>query len=67
MCELRAVSRAIAFKVAQTACDEGFGRSFEDKALEEAIDAFCWFPNYTNGYHHDASTEKVVPVTTLTR
>jgi malic enzyme len=57
MCELRAVSRAIAFKVAQTARDEGFGRSFEDNALQEAIDAFCWFPDYATGYH-DPSAER---------
>ena len=65
MCELRAVSRSIAFKVAQTARDEGSGRSFDDKALEEAIDAFCWFPTYTNGYHDPS--EKVTVATLVNR
>ena len=44
--ELRAVSRLIAFKVAQTARDEGFGRSLDDQALQAAIEDFCWFPDY---------------------
>ena len=44
--ELRAASRLIAFKVAQTARDEGFGQSLDDAALQAAIKDFCWFPNY---------------------
>jgi malic enzyme len=44
--ELRAVSQLIAFKVAQTARDEGFGRSLDDDALKAAIEDFCWFPDY---------------------
>jgi malate dehydrogenase (oxaloacetate-decarboxylating) len=44
--ELRTASRLIAFKVAQTARDEGFGQSLDDQALEAAIEAFCWLPNY---------------------
>jgi malic enzyme len=44
--ELRAASRVIAFRVAQTARDEGFGQSLDDKALEAAIEDFCWFPDY---------------------
>jgi malic enzyme len=44
--ELRAVSRVIAFKVAQTARDEGFGQSLDDDALKAAIESFCWFPEY---------------------
>ena len=44
--ELRAASRLIAFKVAQTARDEGFGRSLDDNALQAAIEEFCWFPDY---------------------
>jgi malic enzyme len=46
LCELRTASRLIASKVAQTARDEGFGRSLEDSKLEAAIEAFCWFPDY---------------------
>lgn len=46
MKELREVSRLIAFKVAQTARDQGFGRSLEDAAVREEIDRFCWFPDY---------------------
>jgi len=44
--ELRAASRLIAFKVAQTARDEGYGQSLDDEALQAAIDNFCWFPDY---------------------
>jgi malic enzyme len=44
--ELRTASRLIAFKVAQTARDEGFGQSLDDQALEAAIEDFCWFPDY---------------------
>jgi malate dehydrogenase (oxaloacetate-decarboxylating) len=44
--ELRAVSKLIAFKVAQTARDEGCGRSLEDSELQAAIDEFVWFPEY---------------------
>lgn len=44
--DLRAVSRAIACKVAQTARDEGCGRSLDNEAIEKAIDDFCWFPAY---------------------
>jgi len=44
--ELRTASRLIAFKVAQTARDEGFGQSLDDTALEAAIEDFCWFPDY---------------------
>ena len=44
--ELRAVSKLIAFKVAQTARDEGCGRSLEDAELQTAIDEFVWQPVY---------------------
>jgi malic enzyme len=44
--DLRAVSRAIAFKVAQTARDEGYGQSLDDEALQAAIEEFRWFPDY---------------------
>jgi malic enzyme len=44
--ELRAVSQLIAFKVAQTARDEGCGRSLDDAALQAAIAEFIWFPDY---------------------
>jgi malic enzyme len=46
MQDLRAVSRVIALKVAQTARDEGCGRSLGDTALAEAIEKFCWNPDY---------------------
>jgi malic enzyme len=45
--ELRTASRLIAFKVAQTARDEGSGRSLDDEALQAAIEDFCWFPDYS--------------------
>jgi malate dehydrogenase (oxaloacetate-decarboxylating) len=44
--ELRAVSALIAFKVAQTARDEGCGRSLSDAELQTAIEEFVWFPDY---------------------
>jgi malate dehydrogenase (oxaloacetate-decarboxylating) len=46
LCELREVSRLIAFKVAQTARDEGLGRSLDDASLQTSIDKFCWVPDY---------------------
>jgi malate dehydrogenase (oxaloacetate-decarboxylating) len=49
--ELRAASRLIAFHVAQTARDEGFGQSLDDKALHAAIEDFCWFPDYPETDH----------------
>jgi malic enzyme len=51
--DLRAVSRLIAVKVAQTARDEGLGRSLDDGSIETAITDFCWFPDYSsNGARH---------------
>ena len=44
--ELRRVSQLIAFKVAQCARDEGFGRSLDDQELKTAIADFCWHPEY---------------------
>jgi malate dehydrogenase (oxaloacetate-decarboxylating) len=44
--DLREVSRLIAFKVAQTARDAGFGRSLEDEAIQKLIEKFCWLPDY---------------------
>jgi malate dehydrogenase (oxaloacetate-decarboxylating) len=46
LCELRVASRLIAFHVARTARDEGFGRSLDDKAIQAAIEDFCWLPDY---------------------
>ena len=47
--DLRAVSQHIAYKVAQTARDEGVGRTLDDAAVELAIQDFCWFPEYRDG------------------
>lgn len=44
--ELRNVTRLIAFTVAQTARDEGFGRALNDAELTKAIDEFSWYPDY---------------------
>jgi len=44
--QLRAVSRLIALKVAQTARHEALGRNLEDAALQAAIDEFFWHPDY---------------------
>ena len=43
---LRAISHRIAFKVAQTARDEGNGRRQTDAELEVALNEFIWFPDY---------------------
>ena len=43
---LRQISRLIGFKVGQTAREEGFGRSLDDKEIESAIEDFIWSPNY---------------------
>jgi malic enzyme len=43
---LRNVSQAIGLKVAQTARDEGFGRTLDDDSLKTAIKEFTWFPDY---------------------
>lgn len=45
---LRAISRAIGFKVAQTARDEGIGRSYTDEQLNAELDKFIWYPDYAN-------------------
>jgi malic enzyme len=62
--ELRAVSRLIAFHVAKTARDEGFGQSLDDTALQAAIEEFCWFPEYPEtehvSHHHAHSAETPV-------
>jgi malic enzyme len=44
--DLRGASRLIAFKVAQSARDEGSGRSLDDDALQAELEEFCWFPDY---------------------
>jgi malic enzyme len=44
--DLRKVSRKIAFKVAQCARNEGLGQSLDDKAIETALEDFCWSPDY---------------------
>jgi malate dehydrogenase (oxaloacetate-decarboxylating) len=44
--QLREISRAIGFKVAQTARDEGTGRKLDDAHLQAALDKFVWYPDY---------------------
>ena len=48
MVTLLIISRAIGFKVAQTARDEGIGRSYDDATLQTEIDRFMWYPDYAN-------------------
>ena len=43
---LRQVSQAIGFKVAQTARDEGLGRSLSDVELQTAVEKAVWYPEY---------------------
>ena len=45
---LREISRAIGFRVAQTARDEGVGRATDDDALQIELDKFIWYPDYGN-------------------
>jgi malic enzyme len=57
--DLRTASRLIAFHVARTARDEGFGHSLDDHALQAAIEDFCWLPEYPETDHiphHSAPT-----------
>jgi malic enzyme len=44
--DLRAVSRLVAFKVAQMARDEGVGRTLDDAAIEAELEALIWTPEY---------------------
>jgi malate dehydrogenase (oxaloacetate-decarboxylating) len=62
--ELRAASRLIAFQVAKTARDEGFGQSLDDPALQAAIEEFCWFPEYPETDHgsHPHAHQLEVPL-----
>ena len=48
----------IAFQVARTARDEGFGHSLDDAALQAAIEDFCWMPDYPE---HDHSAPHPAP------
>jgi malate dehydrogenase (oxaloacetate-decarboxylating) len=64
--ELRAASQLIAFKVAQTARDEGFGQSLDDKALQAAIEKFCWFPDYLPTEPASARSKRAARETTNT-
>jgi hypothetical protein len=47
MKDLRLVTQRIALKVAQTARNEGCGRTLDDGALQVAIEQFSWFPEYS--------------------
>jgi malic enzyme len=53
---LRQISQAIGLRVAQTARDEGFGRTLDDEALKAAIERFVWFPDYPGGAQPTDST-----------
>lgn len=46
LCELRAVSKHIAFDVVCKARDSGLGRELENPAIAGIIDEFCWSPHY---------------------
>jgi len=61
--ELRTVSRLIAFQVARTARNEGFGQTLDDAALQAAIEEFCWFPEYLEAEHagHHAAHHPEAP------
>jgi malic enzyme len=50
--DLREVSRLIAFKIAQTARDQGFGRALNDAEIKAEIEASCWFPDYPSLQPH---------------
>ena len=59
--ELRAVSKQIAFKVAQRARDEGLGRDLDDQSIRRAIEEFCWLPSYENLESFPAKPPGVMP------
>jgi malate dehydrogenase (oxaloacetate-decarboxylating) len=44
--DLRAVSRHVAFRVAQQARDYGLGRTIEDDVIEAELDQMIWAPEY---------------------
>lgn len=44
--ELRAVSRLVAFKVAQMAREEGVGRTLDDTSIQAELEAHIWVPEY---------------------
>jgi len=43
---LRQVSREVACRVAQTARDEGLGRTLDDSQIQTELDRMTWFPEY---------------------
>ena len=43
---LREISQAIGLRVAQTARDEGFGRTLDDAALRAEVEEYVWYPDY---------------------
>ncbi|MCL4789739.1 MAG: NAD-dependent malic enzyme [Verrucomicrobia bacterium] len=56
---LRQISQAIGLRVAQTARDEGFGRTLDDEAFRAAIEDFVWVPDYPGGSQQtEASSSK---------
>jgi len=46
---LRQISQAIGLRVAQTAREEGLGRTLDDAALRAAIEEYVWIPDYPGG------------------
>jgi malic enzyme len=44
---LRRISRQIAMRVVTVARDAGIGRGLRDDDIEDAVDAFMWFPDYS--------------------
>jgi malic enzyme len=47
LAHLRAVSKRIGLRVAQTARAEGWGRTMDDDALKTGIEDFVWVPSYS--------------------
>jgi malate dehydrogenase (oxaloacetate-decarboxylating) len=61
--DLRRVSRLIAVKIAQTARDQGSGRTLEDAEIEAEIEASCWFPDYPSPQPPSGPPRRFVPPT----
>jgi len=57
--DLREVSRRIAFRVGQTAREQGVGSSRNDELLMAAIDDFCWFPEYAGAVAADETSRAI--------
>jgi malic enzyme len=57
---LRQISQMIGLRVAQTARDEGFGRTLDDESLKADIEDYVWYPSYPGESHPQKIVAKAV-------